>query len=94
MTDKDLNKLGALMDTKLDKLRREITREIVATRDGLRKEIVDSEDRVIKGILEFISDHVVPIIEDNADKSDVKRIERRLDEIESLPTVAHELKFR
>lgn len=92
--------------------RGELREEIAATRNGLRgeikEEIVASENRVIQGILEFFRDHVMPVIDENAGKTDVERIERKLDryidktidlesrvdDIELLPIVAHELKVK
>lgn len=107
------------MDSRLNKLRDDLGKEIEATRNDLGKEIangkkafkeeiVASENRVVKGILEFITEHIMPVIDEGADKTDVERVERKLDsyidktlvlksrveEIESLPTVAHELRIK
>lgn len=82
MNDNDLNKIAKLMDSKLDKF--------------------------AKVILEYITDNVMSVVADTADKEDIERIERKLnhyidqttvlksrvDTIESLPTVAHELRSK
>ncbi|MBI2601309.1 hypothetical protein HYW42_05160 [Candidatus Daviesbacteria bacterium] len=141
MTDDDVNKLSTLMDSKLDKfkgeikkeistsrqdlseeisavrqdlseeisaVRQDLSEEISAVRQDLSEEISASEKRVIKGIVDFVSDHLIPLIDEKADKTDVERIERKLDsyidetivlkarvgDIEALPTVAHELKVK
>lgn len=97
MTNDDLNKLGTLIDSKLDKLRLE-----------LKEEIFGSEKRIVKGIVGFFSDTVIPLIDDKADKEDIERLERKLDSnvdkiivlksrvdnIESIPAIAHELKIK
>lgn len=82
MTDEDLRKIGKL--------------------------ISESETRVVGEVGKFIEDSILPTLEEKADKSDIDRLERkldnitakdleqdhRLDEIKSLPTIAHELKLK
>lgn len=82
--------------------------EIVSVENSLRQEILASENRVVKGLVDFVSDSLVPLIDEKADKTDIDRIERkldnlsakilenshRLDVVESLPVIAHELKIR
>lgn len=109
MTRDDLQQLGELIDSKLDsklgnlknELRKEITgsanelrKEISSSADELRKEILASEKRIINGIVTFVSDHLLPVIDEKADKDDVNKIKKRVDDIESLPSIAHELKSK
>lgn len=86
MNDRDLKKIANLLDEKL----------------------AASEKRLNEDIGDFIDRSLLPQLEEKADKSDIDRIERKLDkvlakkveqdqrltEIESLPTVAHELKIK
>lgn len=76
--------------------------------DRLDKKIDASEKRILGEMGRFVSDEILPQIDKKADKTDIDRVERkldyfgartmenttRLDTIESLPTVAHELKLQ
>lgn len=53
--------------------------EISGSERKLRKELSASEKRVIKGLVDFVSDQLIPVIDEKADKSDIDRIERKLD---------------
>lgn len=82
--------------------------EIDSVENSLRQEILASEKRVVKGFVDFVSDSLMPLIDDKAGKTDIDRIEHkldnlsartmesshRLDVIESIPVIAHELKIR
>jgi len=68
MTDEDVNKLSKLMDSKFDRFR-----------IGVMDSISASEKRIVKGIVDFVSDHLMPIIDEKTDKTDIDRIERKLD---------------
>ncbi|MBI2021816.1 hypothetical protein HYS93_02975 [Candidatus Daviesbacteria bacterium] len=84
MNDGDLKRISNLMDDKL----------------------TSSEQRILTEIGKFVEDQLLPAIEAKADKSDIDRLERKIDTIsaqemdqnqrlntiESLPTIAHQLK--
>ncbi|MBI3486238.1 hypothetical protein HY025_04865 [Candidatus Daviesbacteria bacterium] len=84
MNDDDLKKIGKLIDDRLD----------------------STEQRILTEIGTFVEDQILPAIDAKADKSDIDRLERKLDhfaaqvtdhnqrlnDLESLPTIAHELK--
>ncbi|KKQ67145.1 MAG: hypothetical protein US86_C0001G0072 [Candidatus Daviesbacteria bacterium GW2011_GWA2_38_24] len=93
-----------------ERIRGEIKEEIVGSeqrfRTTLKDELILSEKRILNEIGEFVESQLLPIIDDKADKSDIDRIERKLDrfgdkitdhdkrlsDIESLPSIAHELR--
>ncbi len=72
------------------------------------KKLIASEKRVIGEIGKFMADNVFPLFEEVAGKSDIERLERRIDHladqnnilatrvtrIESIPAIAHELKVK
>jgi hypothetical protein len=72
----------------------------------LDEKLAASEKRVIGEVGKFIEDHLFPMIEEKADKTDIDRIERKLDRaidtgldhesriktIEQLPSIAHQIK--
>lgn len=72
----------------------------------LDKKLKASEKKVIGEIGKFIEDQLFPMIEEKADKSDIDRIERKLDKvldtgldhegrikaIEQIPSIAHQIK--
>lgn len=97
------------------RLKREITtseqrlrEEISASEKRLKEEIATSDKRVMADIGSFMEDNLFPMIEEKADKSDIDRLERKLDKvldrsldhearikaIEQVPVVAHELKVK
>lgn len=92
----------------LTTLEQRLKREITSSEQRLREEISASEKRVMADIGEFMEDNLFPMIEEKADKSDIDRIERKLDKvldrsldhetrikvIEQVPAVAHELKLK
>jgi len=94
------NDFKKLLDESLKPLKKDLKE--------VREEIAASEKRIVKDIVDFVSDHLIPIIDEKADKTDMDRVERKLDlyidktivlksrvdDIESLPTVAHELTVR
>lgn len=108
MTNNDLKQLETLMDKKLTSV------EI-----RLKEEILNSGKRIIDNIGNFMEETLLPMINERfnaveeeldtkADKTDIDRIERKLDrlvdtdldhehrikDIESIPVIAHELKRR
>lgn len=82
--------------------------QISVTEQSLREEIHISDGRVMTDIGSFMEDNLFPMIEKKADKSDINRLERKLDksvdtnldherrikDIEQIPMVAHELKIK
>lgn len=72
------------------------------------EKISASEKRVIGEVGEFVTDHLLPLIDNLAEKSDIDRIERKVDRlldtsldhegrikaIEYVPVVAHHLKLK
>ncbi|MDO8570331.1 MAG: hypothetical protein Q7R97_01990 [Candidatus Daviesbacteria bacterium] len=99
-----LSKRLTSVETGLSSVKEELTS--VETR--LEQKIEESEKHVMSDIAQFINDRIAPMFEEKADKSDIERIERKLDsnlamnldqkyrleKIESLPTIAHELKIK
>lgn len=77
-------------------------------RSIVKEEVSSSEKRVTQDIGNFINDNLLPQLEEKADKSDIQRLERKLDnfssqvieqnhrfsKIESIPIIAHELKAK
>lgn len=72
------------------------------------KLISNSEVRIIGEVGKFIEDSLLPVLEQKADKSDIDRLERKLDriagqvtdheqslkQIKSIPVIAHTLKIK
>ncbi len=96
-----MKNIGKLLDQKLDK-------RLSETEKNLKNEIKSSEQRVMAEVGKFLEDHILEPLEQKADKSDIDRIERKLDRIidkdveqdsrlkriESIPVVAHEIKHK
>lgn len=113
MNDDDLSKIRVVIKEEVTKteqglkgvIRNEIAESEQRILGTVRSEIVKSEERVLGEIGKFVSDQLLPAIDE---KADIDRLERkldyygarvseheyRLDTIESLPTVAHELKLK
>lgn len=49
--------------------------------EEMREEIVKAEKRIINDVGEFISDSILPQLDDKADKKDVQRLEQKLDSL-------------
>ena len=76
--------------------------------DLVEERLGDRISQLSKDIGDSITDRLMPMIDEKADKTDIDRLERkmdnvitrdleqnhRLDRIESLPSVAHELKLK
>lgn len=104
MNDEDLKKFRKVVQEEIKVVREEIG----AVRKEIRTEITASERRILKvmsegfnGVGEFMENSIFPELEKKADKSDIDRLETkldknsaRLDSIESIPVIAHELKIR
>ena len=64
----------------LDKSDLEQIKNIVqGTEKRLSKEIQDSEARIIAETGKFIEDSIIPQLEEKADKTDIERLERKMD---------------
>ncbi len=92
----------------LTTLEQRLKREITTSEQRLKEEISASEKRVMADIGSFMEDNLFPMIEEKADKSDIDRLERKMDKvldrgldhesrikaIEQVSVVAHELKLK
>lgn len=84
------------------------SRVLGEVRQIVKAEVTASEKRVIGEVGKFVEDNLFPMIEEKADKSDIERLERKVDlftdktgelskrvtNIESIPAIAHELKLK
>lgn len=100
MNKNDLDQISHLLDVKLAQSEKRLTKKI-------EEEVKASEKRILGEIGTFVDDVLVPQIDQKADKSDIERLERKLDiysvqtidqgkrlkDIESLPTIVHELRL-
>lgn len=101
MNNDDLKKIGQLLDDRLAATEKRFEAR-------LDERLEETEKNILVEIGRFVSDQLLPQIDEKADKKDIERLEHkldyysarimenghRLDIIESLPTVAHELKLR
>lgn len=115
MTNNDLKQIGALINEKLSSTEKRLREDLRA----LRKDMLASDEQVTNNIGDFIEKTLMPMInerfdaidekfDEKADKTDIDRIERKLDrildtnfdherritDIESVSVVTHELKHR
>ncbi|MDO8618881.1 MAG: hypothetical protein Q7R49_02925 [Candidatus Daviesbacteria bacterium] len=74
-------------------------------RGVVKEEVTASEQRITKDIGNFIEENLLPQLADKADKTDIDRLERKLDrsldkdieqdsrlnQIEAIPAIAHQL---
>jgi len=117
MNKQDLNQIRTIVKEEVSTIVKEevttiVKEEVSASEKRLEKrlseEIGKSEKRVLGEIGKFVEDQLLPLIEEKADKSDIDRLERKIDHItgkvsehdvritriESVPVVAHELKHK
>lgn len=89
---------------------RQVIKEEVTTvvKEEVTKIVAASEEKIITEVANFISEDVLPQIDEKTDKSDIERIERKVDQvldklydhesrikdIERIPVIAHELKLK
>ena len=80
--------------------------DLTQIRKIVKEEVSTSEKRIIGELGGFMEDHLLPIIDAKADKTDIDRIERKLDKfidtslhhenrikaIEHIPVISHQLK--
>lgn len=108
VTNNDLAKIGVLMDQKFKDFGVVVDEKLASSEQRLKEEISASEKRIMNDMGDFIDHSLLPQIKEKADKSDIDRLERkmdraldnnmkqnrRLDSIESVPVIAHELKLK
>lgn len=72
------------------------------------EKIIASEKRILGGIGKFMAEEILPQIDDKADKTDIDRLERKIDKIldkeidqerrieaiEQIPAIAHQLRVK
>ena len=97
MNDDDFQRISKLFDEKL-----------AVSEERLKKHTTDSVKQLSTDVGDFIAENLFPMIEEKADKTDIDRLERKLDrvldksidhehrikDIEQVPVVAHELRFK
>lgn len=63
--------------------------------ERLTSEIHASEKRIIRDIGDFLEQSLLPQIDEKANKTDVERVERRVDALATqVGTIAHQLKLK
>lgn len=97
----EITAVGERFDKKLTDTEKRLKADITSA-------IADSGDNIIEEIAGFMEVNILPKLEGKADKSDIDKVERRLDfiadkigehevrlkNIESIPVIAHELKLK
>lgn len=97
MNSNDLSQISKLLDEKL-----------TATEKRLKSDIDNTKSGIISEFVTFMQDHLIPLFDEKADRSNIERVERRADllsdeigkhnvrlkNIESIPTIAHQLKIK
>ncbi len=97
MNDDDFQRIGKLFDEKL-----------AVSEERLKKHTTDSVKQLSTDVGEFIAENLFPMIEEKADKTDIDRLESKLDkvldkgidhesrikDIEQIPIIAHELRVK
>lgn len=91
----------------IEKLDRGLKEEIKQSEDRLRKEFSQelkiqlerTERNIIKEVGEVVDHSIFPQLEEKANKADAERLDnktdsinKRVNDLENLPTIAHELK--
>lgn len=105
MTTDDLKQFRTVIKQEVTSI---IQEQISASEDRLKKHTTESVKQLSDDVGNFIGENLIPMIEEKADKSDIDRLERKLDrvldtsidhesrikDIERIPVVAHELKVK
>ncbi|MBI2086114.1 hypothetical protein HYT74_02115 [Candidatus Daviesbacteria bacterium] len=100
--DKKISSTEEKLKIEISSVEERMNKEIDATKE----ELLASDKKIMVDIGTFMEDTLFPMIDEKADKSDIDRIERKLDrvldasldhgrrikDIESVPVVAHDLK--
>lgn len=105
MTQDDFKKLKTVVREEVSLI---VKKEISASEKRLKEEISTSASKVLGDIGQFMEDNLFPMIDEKADKTDIDRLERKLDrfidtiyehesrikDVEQVPVIAHELKLK
>lgn len=119
MIKQDLNEIRTLIKEEVSASEKRLTGELAASEKRLEGkleasekrlvgEINKSEKKVLGEVGKFVTDELLPAIDEKADKADIERLERKIDllgdknaefnsritQIESIPIIAHELKHK
>lgn len=121
MNKSDLNEIRGVIKEEVSQIvKNEVTKivdervvvivdeRVTASEKRLEQKIKASEEKMISEVAKFISNDILPQLDEKADKSDIERLERKLDRaldmsidhesriknIERIPVIAHELKSR
>lgn len=108
LTPTDLKQIKGLIDDSEGRLQKKLTAKIDDNEKKLTAKINESADQVRLEIGDVLTEKILPMFENLATKDDIERLERkidratdknieqdfRLDNIESTPTIAHELKVK
>ncbi|MBI4035365.1 hypothetical protein HY383_00290 [Candidatus Daviesbacteria bacterium] len=110
MANDNLIKISSLIDEKLkaseSRMDNKLDEKLKASESRMDNKLKASESRIISEIGKFMEDNLFPVIEEKADKTDIDRIERKLDNvivtelrnssriaaIEQIPSIAHQIK--
>lgn len=113
MNKSDLHEIRGVIKEEVSQIvKNEVTQivdeRVTASERKLEQKIKASEEKIISEVAKFISDDILPQIDEKADKTDIERLERKLDrsldmsidhesrikEIEHISVIAHQLKFK
>lgn len=115
MTTDDLKQIRGVIKEELSYVEERLEQKIEGVSERLtfvkkelEQKIEESGKSVMSDIAQFMDDQIAPMIDEKADKTDIERLERKLDlnlsknleqdhrlsKLESVPLIAHELKIR
>lgn len=77
MTDQDLKKIRTIVKEEAGSAEQRLRTEL-ASKEDLETTVTSAEQRIVGEIGKFLEDHLLPIIDQKADKTDIDRIERKL----------------
>lgn len=94
--------------TGLVAINKRLDEKLAAFEERLKKHTTESVKQLSADVGDFIGENLLPMIEEKADKSDIDRLERKLDrvidtsidygsrikDIEQIPAIAHELRAK
>lgn len=99
ITNQDLDRIRTVVRDEVssgvssaeERIKSELRIEIVASEERIKNElearieskILASEKRIIREIGDFVDDHLLPQIDEKADKKDLVRLEKRVNRLES-----------
>lgn len=113
MNKSDLNEIRGVIKEEVTQIVDQRVTDIVdqrvtASEKRLEQKIKASGEKIINEVAKFISDDIIPQFDEKADKSDIERLERKIDKsldmcidnksriktIEQISVIAHELRSR